>query len=184
MLIGMALLKLNILTASRSYGFYVAMVIIGYTVGITTNVLEVQAIVASHFDLIVMQRTHLTYDLGRLAVTAGHVGVVMLICKAGCCGRLTKTLAAVGRMALTNYIMQTLICVTVFSGFGFGLHGRLERYQLYYVVAAIWVAQLVISPIWLRFFQFGPLEWVWRSLTYWRIQPVLQSRSAEPVMPK
>jgi uncharacterized protein len=80
----------------------------------------------------------------------------------------------VGRMAFTNYLMQTLICTTIFYGYGFGLFGKLERYQLYEVVMVIWVFQIIFSFIWLRFFSNGPFEWAWRSLTYWKIQPFLK----------
>ena len=96
----------------------------------------------------------------------------MLIWKAGALRWLTSRLAAVGQMAFSCYIMQSLICTTIFYGYGFGLFGRLQRYQLYYVVLGVWVVQLIASPIWLRHFRFGPLEWLWRSLTYVEIQPM------------
>jgi uncharacterized protein len=86
-------------------------------------------------------------------------------------GWLQGLLSAVGRTALTNYVMQTVICVFLFNGHGLGLFARLERFELYYVVAAIWVAQLIASRIWLSYFHFGPAEWAWRSLTYWELQP-------------
>ena len=60
----------------------------------------------------------------------------------------------------------------VFYGFGFGLYGHLARHQLYYVVFSIWAFQLVISPIWLAHYRFGPVEWLWRSLTYGQRQPM------------
>ena len=75
-------------------------------------------------------------------------------------------------MAFSCYIMQSLVCTTIFYGYGFGLFGRLQRYQLYYVVIGVWVVQVIASPIWLRHFRFGPLEWLWRSLTYAEIQPM------------
>jgi uncharacterized protein len=75
-------------------------------------------------------------------------------------------------MALTNYISHSIICAIVFHGIGFSMYGELQRYQLYYVVFAIWIFQLIISPIWLRHFRFGPLEWLWRSLTYREKQPM------------
>ena len=84
---------------------------------------------------------------------------------------LQRALAAVGQMAFTNYIMQTLICNTIFLGFGFSLYGMLERHELYYIVASVWIFQLIVSSIWLHYFRFGPLEWMWRSLTYWQKQP-------------
>jgi uncharacterized protein len=60
----------------------------------------------------------------------------------------------------------------VFTGAGLALFGHLERHELYYVVVAIWIAQLIWSPLWLRRFRFGPAEWAWRSLTYWKKQPM------------
>jgi uncharacterized protein len=75
-------------------------------------------------------------------------------------------------MALTNYLLASLLATFVFEGYGLGLYGRLERYQLYYVVAGIWAVQLIGSPLWLSRFRYGPMEWVWRSLTYWKRQPI------------
>src|SRR5262249_12275628 len=78
-------------------------------------------------------------------------------------------LAAVGRMAFSNYIFTSVVCSIFFDGFRFFC--KLQRYQLYGVVLFVWVIILVVSPIWLRHFRFGPLEWLWRSLTYWKKQP-------------
>ena len=75
-------------------------------------------------------------------------------------------------MAFSNYIFHSIVCSTIFTGIGFGFFGKLQRYQLYYVVAALWVFQLIASTIWMRYFQFGPLEWCWRSLTYWKRPPM------------
>ncbi len=113
----------------------------------------------------------MSYDFGRLFTTIGQVGLIMLFIKWGGLRFLQKAIAAVGRMAFTNYIMQTLICITIFMGFGFGMYAQLQRYELYYVVFGVWIFQLILSPIWLTYFRFGPLEWAWRSLTYWQIQP-------------
>ena len=85
-------------------------------------------------------------------------------------------------MALTNYLMQSVLCTLFFFGYGLGYYERLALHQVYYVVFAVWVIQLLISPIWLRHFRFGPAEWVWRSLTYWKPQPMRRSpRVAAPV---
>ena len=78
----------------------------------------------------------------------------------------------VGQMAFTNYLMQSIICGLIFYGAGFGLFGKLQRYELYYVVAGVWVFEIVFSHIWLRYFRFGPFEGLWRSLTYWKAQPM------------
>ena len=93
---------------------------------------------------------YFTYDLGRLFTMLGHIGVVVLLCKNAWLSSLMRRLAAVGRMALTNYVMHTIICIFIFYGFGFGLYAELERHQLYYVVFGIWLLQLIVSPIWLQ----------------------------------
>jgi len=81
-----------------------------------------------------------------------------------------------GKMALTNYIMHTVITGIIFLGFGFSMFGKLERHQLYYIVIGIWVLQLILSPLWLKYFKMGPLEWFWRWLIY-KQQPELAQHS-------
>lgn len=106
-----------------------------------------------------------------LLVALGWVSLVMLACQRASLGWFTQRLAAVGRMAFTNYILQTAICTTLFYGHGFGLFGQVERTGQAGIVLAIWAFQLIVSPIWLRHFMFGPLEWLWRSLVYLKRQP-------------
>jgi len=182
MFLGMALFKLQIFSASRSYGFYFGLLVIGYGVGFSANGYEIANTIDSNFDPIWMVPFLMpTYDLGRGGTALGHIALVMLICKAGLFTWVTHALAAVGRMALTNYLSHSLICMIVFTGVGFGLFGSLERYQLYYVVGAIWAFQLIASPLWLKYFRFGPVEWVWRSLTYGQAQRMrITAGAAEP----
>jgi uncharacterized protein len=96
----------------------------------------------------------------------------MLVCKKGVLGSVTSRLAAVGRTAFTNYLAQSVLCTTIFYGFGLGLYGDVERTGQILIVFAVWAVQLVVSPLWLRRFRFGPFEWAWRSLTYGRLQPM------------
>ena len=180
MLLGMGLLKLRVFSATRSIRFYVVMAAVGYGIGLPRRGYWVYEALTHNFDLVHYLDSSLHFwsneaigQASRLCVALGHVAVIMLICKAGRCQWLTSRLAAVGRMALSNYIMHTIICTLLFYGFGFGLYAALERYELYSVVATVWIVQLISSPIWLRYFRFGPFEWVWRSLTYWKRQPLL-----------
>jgi len=78
---------------------------------------------------------------------------------------------AIGRTALSNYILQTIIATTIFYGHGFGLYGSLTRFQLLYVVFPVWALQLTVSPIYLRYFRQGPLEWLWHRIVYWDGEP-------------
>tara|TARA_R110002072_G_scaffold43558_1_gene122165 strand:- start:10710 stop:12017 length:1308 start_codon:yes stop_codon:yes gene_type:complete len=171
MFIGMAFFKLRIFHGERSTRFYFLMAFIGYLIGITINYFETQLIVQSNYDVVTMSNANQTYQLGRIGVTMGHIGLFMLFIKSGMIAFLQRALAAVGRMALTNYLMHSIITSIIFYGFGFGLFGILERYELYYIVFGIWIFQLITSPIWLKYFQFGPFEWLWRSLTYGKKQP-------------
>lgn len=94
------------------------------------------------------------------------IAVVMIIAKAGVLAWIRRAIAAVGRMALTNYLAQSVLCTMLFYGYGFGLFGTLSRSELLGVVGAVWLLQLVWSPWWLSRFQRGPMEAVWRRLTY------------------
>ena len=75
-------------------------------------------------------------------------------------------------MALTNYLMQSVICTAIFYGHGLGQFARFSRVEQILTVAAVWALQLLVSPIWLRYFRFGPCEWLWRSLSYRKRQPL------------
>jgi uncharacterized protein len=172
MLIGMALFKLGVLTLQQPTRVYWTMVLVGYPLGLAVNLYELDIVLDGEFSVLALLRSSWTYDLGRLAMTAGHLGALLLFCRSGALPWLKRGLAAVGRMALTSYVSHSIICAFVFYGFGFGLYAALERHELYYVVGAIWIFQLIVSPIWLKYYRFGPLEWLWRSLTYLERQPM------------
>jgi uncharacterized protein len=169
MVIGMALFKMGVFTLERSNKYYLGLIVLGYGIGISVNVLETRWIIDNQFSLLAFSQAGISYDFGRLAMTAGHLGLLLLIARFGIFPVLQRALAAVGRMAFTNYLTHSVVCAIFFVGFGF--FGELERHQLYYVVFAIWGAQLVISPIWLRYYKMGPLEWLWRYLTYGKRPP-------------
>lgn len=78
--------------------------------------------------------------------------------------------------ALRSFLLQSIIAALVFFGFGLGLFGQLERIEIYLVVLAVWAFQIVLSLTWLRHFRFGPFEWLWRSFTYLRWQPMRRDR--------
>jgi uncharacterized protein len=152
---------------------------LGYSLGLLVNLYETNGLESSGFAVDALIRSYLTYDLGRAPMTIGHLGLIGLVCRAPAAAAVTRTFAAVGQLALTNYLTQSVICLFVFTGAGLALFGQLERHELYYVVAAIWIAQLTFSPLWLARFRFGPAEWLWRSLTYWRIQPMRRAAGAD-----
>ena len=175
MLLGMALYRAGWLQAKRPDRDYAVLVACGLVVGLGVNGTELAMRLATDLG---MQWTPAittpTYDIGRVATALGYLALVMLACRRGLVPRLRHALAPVGRMALTNYLMQSAICLIVFHGLGFGLWNRLDRAELYLVVAAIWAFQIAFSRWWLRRHRFGPAEWLWRALTYGRL-PVWRS---------
>jgi uncharacterized protein len=170
MLIGMAFFKLRIFHGERTPLFYLIMMITGYLVGLSINFMETRMVLASNFDAVTIYKADQTYQIGRLFTTMGHVGLFMLFIKSGILNILQKSLAAVGKMALSNYLTHSIVTSIIFYGDGFSMYGKLQRYELYYIVAGIWIFQLIVSPIWLKYFLYGPAEWIWRSLTYQKMQ--------------
>jgi len=182
MLIGIALFKWGFLSGEKPSSVYWLMVGIGYPIGIVINYYEIQLILEAKFSTLSFSESNITYYWGRIFVAMGHIGLIMLFCKFTFFVWLKTSLAAVGKMALTNYLMHSVICMFVFTGVGFGLFGQLERFELLYVVFSVWIVQLIVSPIWLKYFQFGPMEWVWRSLSYMQRPPFRkENESGQPL---
>ena len=179
MLIGMGLLQAGFLTGEWKKRAYIATAVIGYGVGLPLGAWCTWQVWRHNFEpLAIVKWEFLPYDLQRVVVGMAHAAVALLIVKAGALQRVTRPLAAVGQTALSNYLGTTVICTLIFDGWGFGLFGRLQFYQLFYMVAGIWAVNLVVSSIWLKYFRFGPMEWVWRSLTYWKVQPIGRAETA------
>jgi uncharacterized protein len=172
MLLGMALVKVDVLMGRRPAGFYLALMAAGYAIGIPVNTFTGVTVMRSGFDPVVQGYSYALYDVGRLTMACGHLGLILFLCRRGWLGGLMQRLGAVGQTAFSNYVLQSVACAFLFTGYGLALHSRLQRFELYYVVAALWAVHLLVSPAWLRNFRYGPLEWAWRSLTYWRRQPL------------
>jgi len=173
MLIGMGLMKLGVFSAQRSRHFYLAMVVLGYGIGTPLMIFDGWEMIRHNFSHAYGLHGGKFYNAyGSVVVALGHVGLIMLIVQSGALGWLTTRLAAVGRMALSNYLTHSIVCTTLFYGYGFGLFGHVNRTGLVAIVITIWVFQLLISPVWLKYFRYGPAEWLWRSLTYGKPQPM------------
>ena len=90
----------------------------------------------------------------------------------GVFGRLGRVISTAGRMAFTNYLTQTIICTTIFYSYGFGLYGKVNYWQGVIIAIMLFTIQLIWSHYWLKRFRFGPFEWLWRTLTYGKRQPM------------
>jgi uncharacterized protein len=170
MLLGMVLFKVGVLTGRVTTGTLIAMLTVGFMIGLPVSVWKAVSIIAAEFDPIAQARTWVVYDVGRIGMVVGYLAAVLLFCRAGWGAWLKRPLAAVGRMALTNYLAQSILGALIFYGFGLGLYGRMAGYQLCLVVIAIWAVQIIWSRAWLKRYYYGPCEWLWRSLTYGQSQ--------------
>ncbi len=159
MLIGVALFKWGILQGTRSVRFYLALMLATYAVGLPLRLVGQESpITVGRFALD-------TSELARLAVTIGHVGLVNLLLKTKIGERLLSPFKAAGRTAFSLYLLQTIIGLWIlFPYWGFGLWGRLGTTGMAGLATIVITVQLILSNVWLRFFNVGPFEWLWRSL--------------------
>ncbi len=179
MLIGMALLSLGFFSNRLSGSTYLLGLVVGYGVGVPVGYLiyvkgDLGSVNYGRYVDAFSVNHQILYDVKRLFLCLGHASLILLVFRSRLVPWLMKSLAAVGQMAFTNYLMQSIICTLFFYGYGLGYYNKLSLHQLYYVVGAVWLFQMITSPIWLRYFRFGPFEWAWRSLTYWKRQPMLR----------
>ncbi|WP_297886701.1 DUF418 domain-containing protein [uncultured Halorubrum sp.] len=171
MLLGMALYKKGVLTDERSTAFYRRLVA-GGVVGVGIVVAGVAYVEANDWSAGAALYWRQFNYVGSLLVAGGYVGLVTLFVRWRGEGLATRALAAVGRTAFTNYLLQTVVATTIFYGHGLGLFGSVSRVEAMGIVVAIWAVQVPLSVLWLRYFRFGPVEWVWRTLTYGEAQPM------------
>jgi uncharacterized protein len=177
MLLGMAFYKTGILTGQHPAKTYWWLLVVGIGVGLFLSWSRITDFLNYQFDE--YRKTKEVsleyYELQRFFRSIGIFGLLLLLYKSGWFKWLFNLMRPVGQMAFTNYLMQSIICGLLFWGVGFSMFGHLQRYELYYVVGAVWLFQIVFSYIWMRYFRFGPFEWLWRSLTYWKVQPMAKT---------
>lgn len=182
MLVGMGLFKLGVFSAKLPTRTYAWFIVLGIIVGLPVIAFGVHEEFVHGWDLRQCFFIDFQYNYwASLLVCLFWIGLVMLICRKQWLPGARRRLAAVGRMAFTNYIMDTVLCTFLFYGWGLGLFGKVSRVEQFGIVLAIWALQLIVSPLWLARFQFGPLEWLWRSLTYWKLQPMRKQASSQVI---
>lgn len=168
MLIGMALYKQGVFTGQLSNRTTLRNATLTLVTGFAIVIYGVVYNMGHNFQFEMSQFAGSQFNyIGSVLVAIGYVYLFVWIVQKGFLTGLTRRLAAVGRMAFTNYIAQSVIATTIFYGVGFGLFGTFERWEQLLVVIGIWSIQLIVSPLWLARFRYGPLEAVWRMLTYW-----------------
>jgi uncharacterized protein len=174
MFLGMAFFKMGILTGQASIKIYWWMLIVGLGLGLLLSYLHLQPAITYQYNNYEYTKHVLFeyYQLQRALRSVGLLAALILLYRSGVFKWLFAIMRPVGQMAFTNYLVQSLICGLFFNSMGLGMYGKLQRIEIYYVVLAVWIFQIIFCNIWLRFFRFGPFEWAWRSLTYWKMQPI------------
>jgi uncharacterized protein len=114
----------------------------------------------------------MTNYMASLFIFPAYVSLILLSLQTDRCRRILAPVAAAGRMALTNYLTQTLILITLFYGFGFGLFYQVSLAQGVLLTIVLYLIQVFWSNLWFKKFKFGPLEWLWRGLTYKKFEPL------------
>jgi len=178
MLLGMALYEWGVLQGRARTGAYVAMVLIGYGFGATARYFADQEILRFTPE---PKIGWMTWDLARIALVFGHIGLVNLALRSGIGQRVLSVFQAPGRMPLTIYFSASVLCMWIlFPGVGFGLFGQFGWAGLVAIAVAIIAGQVVLANAWMAAFESGPADWLWKSLAYWKRQPFRkQARSGE-----
>lgn len=173
MLVGMALYKWGVLSAQKSTSFYRKGMLFGFLFGLPIIIFGIFKNFEANWSIQYSMFIGSQFNyFGSLGISFAYICGIMLFVKSDGFIALKERFAAIGQMALTNYIAQSILGVLIFYGAGFGFFGEFDRIEQVGVIFGIWLLQLGWSKPWLDNFKFGPLEWFWRSLTYVQLQPM------------
>ncbi|HEX2837259.1 MAG TPA: DUF418 domain-containing protein [Phycisphaerales bacterium] len=174
-LIGSAIIKSDVIRKGSDRFFRIA-AIVGMGTGVPLSVLATSLLGHSNAWLREFVANALYLPAGA-AVALGIIACVVLWTRSGKAAGLARLIATTGRFGLTNYLLQTVICTTIFYHWGFAKFGSLGGPALLGIALGVYAVQLVLSAVADRYLQYGPMEWLWRSVTYWRFQPFLRRAS-------
>ena len=169
--LGAALGKWNILGREHRK-WHVRFALMGLLVGLPMSVAAALIPAYAHGNTGAMMAMGLMSFIGQPAMALGYAGAMALLAYSNGFTLLKTLLASTGRMALTNYLSQTTIATFVFYHWGLKQFGSWSHAEGLGLVFAVFVCQMLISTWWLKQFRFGPMEWLWRSATYWEWQPM------------
>jgi uncharacterized protein len=181
MLLGMALYKWGFLDGRWSTRAYVQTAALCIPIGLGLAWYGTVELERARFALPLRILLDLWNYTGAVLASVGYAAVLILVVKHGALSRVRRALAAVGQMALSNYLLHSVVTSLLFLGWGVGLAGQFDYAEQLGVMVVIWASQLMVSPVWLARYYFGPAEWLWRSLTYWQRQPM--RREVRPSSP-
>jgi len=172
MCLGIVLYKTKFFTQSIKMTRLLIICVVSLTIGLVLTSYGMQQNFAQGWPAEMMISSVKYNYWGSIFSAMAYIGLLTIFCQLPIFTRTKQALANVGKLALTNYLSQTIICSLIFYGWGLGLFGSFDRLELIGVTVAIWIFQLSFSTIWLTQFRMGPFEWLWRSITYKSLQPI------------
>ncbi len=180
MMIGMALFRNGFLTGAWSMSDYRRIAMRWLPPGLALTLLVAWLQWRADFDYVVAVNAFLAWAApGRLMMTIAYAALLVLVIRGAAGSGLIARVAAAGRAAFSNYLGTSIVMTTVFYGYGLGLFGDVGRWTLYLVCLGMWALMLLWSKPWLDRFHYGPLEWLWRSLSRGALQPMRRVAAAQ-----
>jgi len=180
MLFGMAALKSGFLTGNWDNARYRRAALIGLGIAVPVYIVLAALLVADNFSVPGIFTYSFTATVPfRPMMIVAYAALIILATRRG--GWLVDRIAATGRAAFSNYLGTSILMTTLFYGWGLGWFGSLSRFELWLVVISMWLVMLAWSKPWLERFQYGPLEWLWRSLARWQVQPMRKRKAAAAI---
>ena len=180
MLVGMALFKSRMLTGDWDTARYRKWAARGFLIGAPPLIGLAWYQYAEGFSAVSIFGASLLFSVPfDVAMTIGWAALIMLLIQNAASPAVRARLAATGRMAFTNYLTTSIVMTTIFYGYGLGLFGSVGRAALYLFCFGMWAAMLAWSKPWLARFHYGPLEWLWRSLSRLSLQPMRKTAAVQ-----
>jgi uncharacterized protein len=154
--------------------FFSLLAKVGVCVGIPLNVASILIIQhpATAISVVLQGVGQTLFYIGQYLLSAGYLGLVVCALNKQIWKKFFAAFSPMGQMALTNYLMHSVILTSIFYGYAGGQYGEISRAPQMLIVIAIIVTQIILSKWWLNRYRFGPMEWLWRSLTYKQMQPM------------
>lgn len=179
MFLGMLLYKIGFFARNVKQAVHLIVAVLGIGVGLVVYSWTTLGLVENFSHPVDAEYYWIFTELGRLPFVLGYTSLIILLFRANFFQRMGAWLAATGKMALTNYLMHSIIGAFLFYGFGLAQFNQFNRVEITITILAIWIFQVIFSSVWMQYCHYGPFEWVWRSLTYWKVQPFWKVQPTE-----
>lgn len=175
MLVGIILFRIQFFNKGLTQHYHLAIACFGIGIGVAVHSWMILGVSANNLDPVKSRYYLIFFDLGRLPFVLGYISLIIFSFRMETLRYVGDRMAAVGKMAMSNYLIQSIIGAIIFYGFGLAQFNELSRVDVAVTIILVWIFQIAFSVVWLAQFNYGPFEWIWRSLTYWRAQPFYRS---------